>query len=132
MLPRDGEHVVNCRERGMWCVVYSVCRWIYAQAGGRAGTLHVSLCSDVIELYAFLTRRHACHVEYMCECILHLHHPRLGDQYTGSTQMPAVRGGRRALATRLAPRGVCCHFSEQGAKGEDSRREQALFSLCVR
>lgn len=104
------------RRKGGWCM------------------LNVSLCHNVIVRYAFLMCMHACHacVRVSCTCIVHA---RLG-QRTGSTARLRERGGGRALATRLAPSGVCCHFSGEVPPTRCKRRRQqrragTVFTVCA-
>lgn len=73
---------------------------------------------------------------YVCEYILYVHCVCLACQCTGSTAKIRERGGWHALATRLTPSGVCCHFSGEVPLTRCKRRRQhrrkgTVFPVCV-
>ncbi len=110
------------------CIWYSTS----VQAGGRAQRVFVSLCCDVIEQYDFQTCMQAC-VSVSCTRIMHAWCASVPEvpQGPGKEAGGALwrRGSRPLVRAVTSVEG----FLQQGAKREDSRGEQALFSLgwCV-
>lgn len=66
---------------------------------------------DVLQCHCALCISDLYECMHMCECILYFHCVCLACQCTGSTAKIGERDGWHALAARLTPSGVCCHFS---------------------
>lgn len=110
-----------------------------------AHTVHVSCCCCLFKLedkdrvctcprwhnvmqHAFLD---VYECMYTCEYILYFHCECLACHCTGSTANIRKGGGWQALATRLTPSGVCCHFSGEVPLTRCKRRRQQRRTATV-